>query len=131
MSRLELVLDTYLSVGTPVQHALPKLLAAGDTTRAAIRTLVRANLATLKAALPPIATVLPVEGGWYAVVRVPETMSDEAWAVTLATRYDVFVHPGYFFDMTRGAFLVVSLLAPEADVREGAARIAACLEATA
>lgn len=127
MARLELVLDTYLSVATPVQHALPRLLEAGEVTRAAIRCRVRANLATLKATLPPIASVLPVEGGWYAIVRVPETASDEAWAVTLVTRYDVHVHPGYFFDMTRGAHLVVSLLTPEAELAAGASRIAACI----
>jgi hypothetical protein len=37
----------------------------------------------------------------------------------------VHVHPGYFFDMTRGAHLVVSLLAPEATFAEGARRILA------
>ena len=53
-----------------------------------------------------------VEAGWYATLRVPETRSDEAWAIELLERDGVYVHPGYFFDM-RGAHLVVSLLTPE------------------
>jgi hypothetical protein len=35
------------------------------------------------------------------------------------------VQPGYFFDMGRGAYLVVSLLTPEPTFAEGMKRIAA------
>jgi alanine-synthesizing transaminase len=35
----------------------------------------------------------------------------------------VVVHPGYFFDMEGGAFLVLSLLTPPEDFREGLGRI--------
>lgn len=126
MSRLEIVLDAYLSVGTPVQRALPALLATGETTRRAIAERTRRNLATVRAAVAdaPSATVLDVEGGWYVTLRVPETMNDEEWATTLAAEDAVHVHPGFFFDIDRGAHLVISLLTPEADLREGIARIA-------
>ena len=67
--------------------------------------------------------MLGVEGGWYAIVRVPETQSDEAWALALVEA-GVQVQPGYFFDMGRGAHLVVSLLTPEDVFAEGASRIA-------
>lgn len=127
MRRLELVLDAYLSVGAPVQHALPGLLAAGESTRAAIAARTRANLAHLRelARASEATTLLDVEGGWYATLRVPETRSDEEWATLLVREDAVHVHPGYFFDMHRGAHLVVSLLTPEALLHEGAARLCA------
>ncbi len=125
MERLETVLDAYLSVGAPVQHALPELLRAGRTTSDAIRKRTRANLAEVRAAArrAPAMSVLDVEGGWYATLRVPETRSDEEWALALVEDEGVYVHPGYFFDMTRGAHLVVSLLTPEDDLREGMSRV--------
>lgn len=127
MARLELVLDAYLSVASPVQHALPTLLAARGATEGAIRARTRDNLATLRRAMSraPSASVLDVEGGWYAIVRVPEVESDEQWALELVTRDAVHVQPGYFFDMGRGAHLVVSLLTPEATFAAGIERVAA------
>lgn len=124
MERLETVLDAYLSVGAPVQHALPELLAAGRSTADAIRARTRANLATLRERCAGTrATVLATEGGWSAILRVPETESDEAWALRLVTEENVHVQPGFFFDLVRGAHLVVSLLTPEADLAAGLTRI--------
>jgi aspartate/methionine/tyrosine aminotransferase len=126
MARLDVVLDAYLSVGAPIQHALPEILRASEVTRAAVRTRTRTNLDVVRGVVRGSAmSLLDVEGGWYATLRVPETKSDEAWALELATEDSVYVHPGYFFDMSRGAHLVVSLLTPEAEFREGLARIAA------
>jgi len=127
MARLELVLDAYLSVSTPVQHALPALLAARAATEDAIRARTRANLAAVREAIEsaPSASVLDVEGGWYAIVRVPETQSDEEWALELVEKDGVHVQPGYFFDMPRGAHLVISLLTPESVLTQGMVRLAA------
>ena len=127
MARLELVLDAYLSVATPVQHALPTILATRTATEHAIRARTRANLDLLRATMKsaPSASVLDVEGGWYAIVRVPDVKTDEEWALELVTRDAVHVQPGYFFDMGRGAYLVVSLLTPEATFAEGMKRVAA------
>ena len=127
MARLELVLDAYLSVGTPIQHALPTILANRAVTEHAIRERTYTNLRVLREAMKcaPAASVLDVEGGWYAIVRVPETRSDEAWAIELVEQAGVHVQPGYFFDMSRGAYLVVSLLTPEDAFAEGSRRIAA------
>lgn len=125
LARLELVLDAYLSVATPVQHGLPALLASRATAEGAIRARIRANLALLRGAIgaAPAASVLHVEAGWYAVVRVPETRSDEEWTLGLVEEDSVHVQPGYFFDMDRGAHLVVSLLTPEAIFAEGVRRM--------
>lgn len=108
---LELIADNFLSVAMPVQAALPDLLRIGARIRAAILDRVRSNLALLRATLARRASisVLPVEGGWSATVRVPATMSDEETALALVER-GVAVHPGYFFDFPGDGFLVVSLL---------------------
>ncbi len=79
-TRLELIADTYLSVGTPVQVAAPQLLIAGagrasaDSSIACWRTTARL---TAVAAPQPPAEVLRAEGGWSAVVRIPHTMPED------------------------------------------------------
>jgi aspartate/methionine/tyrosine aminotransferase len=117
LERLELIADTYLSVSTPVQVAARRLLAAGASIQAAVLARVRANYAALVrlAAAAAAVDVLPADGGWSAVVRVPATRSEEDLVMDLLERDDVVVHPGYFFDFAHEAFLVVSLL-PEPEI---------------
>ena len=112
---LELIADTFLSVGTPVQVAAASLLQRGSAVRGAIHARARANLAAARriAASHPSCDLLPVEGGWSAVVRVPATRGEEALVLDLLARERILVHPGYFFDFEHEAFLVVSLLVPE------------------
>ena len=109
---LELIADTFLSVATPVQIAASRLLTAGGTVRSAIHQRVRHNLTVLRAAVRRFAAceILKVEGGWSAVIRVPSTCSEEQLVLDLLEREHVVVHPGYFFDFPREAYLVVSLL---------------------
>jgi alanine-synthesizing transaminase len=99
---LELIADTFLSVGTPVQVAAASLLDRGNL--AAARRIAAAH---------PSCTLLPVEGGWSAVVRVPATRGEEVLVLELLSRERILTHPGYFFDFEHEAFLVVSLLVPE------------------
>ena len=117
LARLELICDTYLSVATPVQHAVPALLAVGETVAAQIAERIRANYRTLQrlAADHAASRVLHAEGGWYAVIQVPATRSEETLVLELLERDHVLVHPGYFYDFPREAFLVVSLL-PDPDL---------------
>jgi aspartate/methionine/tyrosine aminotransferase len=125
LARLEVIADAYLSVSTPVQHAAGPLLAAGRDIRRQILERVRSNLRALveEAAGAPSCSVLRVEGGWSAVVRVPATRTEEQLVLELLERDAVLVHPGYFFDFPREAYLVVSLIPDPAVFREGAARI--------
>lgn len=129
MERLDLVADTYLSVGTPVQHAAASLLALRSCMQSQIMARVRANrtfaLEALRAAPEAGCAALHSEGGWYLVLRVPHILSEEAWALELLDRDGVLVHPGYFFDFPREAHLVVSLLVPENVFREGIAKLLA------
>ena len=124
LARLELVADTFLSVGMPVQRAAPAILARAADLRQPIRLRTAENLGTLRRGLAgSAASVLDVEGGWSAIVQVPSTRSEEEWALRLLQRDRILVHPGYFFDFDREAFLVVSLL-PLPDVfAEATARL--------
>ncbi len=125
LGRLELIADAYLSVGTPVQLALPALLATRVAAEQAIRERCRDNLEALRSALDgSAATVLHVEGGWYAVVRLPAIRSEEEWVLALLERHDVLVQPGWFYDFGTEPFVIVSLLTPGKELRDGARRLA-------
>jgi alanine-synthesizing transaminase len=108
----EVIADTYLSVSTPVQAAAAELLASGAVIRAQILARVRRNLDSLRslASHHPSCEVLRVEGGWCAVIKVPQLRGEEALVLDLLEKDNVLVHPGYFFDFAREAFIVVSLL---------------------
>ncbi len=119
LARLELVADTFLSVGTPVQRALPALLRSSEVVAGAIRERCRRNLGALREAVRgSAATVLDVEGGWCAVVRLPATRREEDWVLALLAG-GVLVHPGHFFDFDREPFVVVSLLPTEGEFDRG------------
>ena len=128
MGRLEVIADTYLSVSTPVQLALPEILARRGPVQAAVRARTAANLAALDAAIAaagehaPVRR-LPADGGWYAVLEVPRTRDEDAWVELLAREDGVIVHPGYFFDFAEEGTLVVSLLPEETAFREAITRV--------
>jgi alanine-synthesizing transaminase len=117
MAGLEIVADTFLSVSTPAQVALPALLERGAGVRESIRARIGRNLAALRAAAAgaPAVTLLPPAGGWCTVLQVPAVRSEESLVLDLVVRDGVLVHPGYFFDFPGEAFVIVSLL-PQPDV---------------
>ena len=123
----EVVADTYLSVSTPVQVATAELLTRGADIRRQIQSRTRRNLAALRAAavrLPEV-SVLSVEGGWSATVQVPRYRSEETLVLELLTADHVLVHPGYFFDFEREAYLIVSLLVDPHEFDEAVPRVLA------
>ena len=113
LARLELVADTYLSVNTPVQQALPALLAQAPRFQQALLARVRENRHQLLRARPREARwdVVPSHGGWSTVLRIPLAPGEEATCLALLEA-GVAVQPGYFYDFAGGAFLVLSLLPP-------------------
>jgi alanine-synthesizing transaminase len=124
LARIEIIADAFLSVGTAVQHAVPILLASRNTAQKAIRERTRANLGHVRGAVSGSAvSVLDVEAGWYATLRLPRTQSEEEWVLAFLEHDDVYVHPGHFFDFEQEAYVIVSLLTPEATFREGIHRI--------
>jgi aspartate/methionine/tyrosine aminotransferase len=123
--RLELIADTYLSVGTPVQWALASLLGSRQEIQSQILGRARANLALLRNKIGPGSPwqVLAVEGGWYAVIQAPRIHSEEEWVLTLLAEDNVLVQPGFFYDFEEEAFLVLSLLTPSERFGEGVQRL--------
>jgi aspartate/methionine/tyrosine aminotransferase len=121
LERLEVIADTYLSPNAPVQLATPVFLEQRPGFQKQVMGRVRRNLAELDEQLAGQKTCrrLEVEGGWYAVLRVPATSSDEEVAIELLTDGDIYVHPGHFFDFAGEGYLVVSLIAPEEEFAEG------------
>jgi alanine-synthesizing transaminase len=117
LAAYEIIADTYLSVSTPVQAAAAELIEHGAAIRTEILGRVRRNLDALRklAADVPSIDVLRVEGGWTAVVQVPQLRGEEALVLELLERDNILVHPGYFFDFAREAYLVLSLLIDPAE----------------
>lgn len=115
---LEVVADTFLSVSTPVQHALPELLRDGAGVRTQIHRRCQENLEHLQ----QVGSPLIVEGGWYAIQPI---QADEYETVLYLVReHNVQTQPGFFYDFDAGNQLVLSLLAPPEIFREGLERIA-------
>ena len=83
-------------MNAPVQIALPILLEQRHAFQMQLMSRVRRNLAELdrQLAAQKACMRLTVEGGWYAVLRVPATRSDEDLAIELLTTKGVYVHPG-------------------------------------
>jgi len=118
---LEWVADAYLTVGGPVQHALPALLARRHAFLGRVRARVAANRAALGAALAACgAELLPAAAGWTALVRLPDGVDADALALALLGR-GVAVHPGYFYDLDDGRHLVLSLVVRPETLAAGAA----------
>ncbi|HXV75238.1 MAG TPA: pyridoxal phosphate-dependent aminotransferase [Candidatus Polarisedimenticolaceae bacterium] len=112
VERLEFAADQYLSVATPVQLALPRLLTAGAEVRHALAERCHANLATLRerVARRSIVSLVVPEGGWSAVLRLPASVDEERFACDLLEHHGVAVHPGAPFGFPRPGYFVLSLL---------------------
>lgn len=125
---LEWIADTFLSVSTPAQLALPSMLEASAAVRNQILARAKENLASLREAVAQSPChVLNVEGGWYAVLQVPRTRGEEAWCLHLLATHNVLVQPGFFYDFETEAYLVLSLLTVPEIFRIGSQRILAAV----
>ncbi len=120
MSRLEVIADTFLSMNAPVQGAIPSWIAGRGPIQRQIVERAGTNLAELDRQLSSVDLVrrLGVEGGWYAVLRIPALQADEKTILELLER-GAWVHPGYFFGMEERGWLVLSLLGPVEEFRTG------------
>jgi aspartate/methionine/tyrosine aminotransferase len=124
MGRLEVIADTYLSMNAPVQWAVPVLLDQRKSIQRQLLERVKGNLAELDRQLAEQESCqrLNVDGGWYAVLRVPVTRSDEELAIELVREKRVLVHPGHFYDFPSDGYLVLSLITPQEEFGEGIGR---------
>jgi len=123
LARLELIADTYLSANTPVQEALPELIAMGSSRQEQLKRRLLTNLSAIEPLTRGSALAArPVQGGWSAVLSLPLTEPVD-WATTLLEEERVLVQPGWFYDFADERLIVVSLLTPEAAFVEGIGRI--------
>jgi aspartate/methionine/tyrosine aminotransferase len=125
--RLEFIADTFLSASTPIQLALPDLLSTRAGFQSQLLKRMHSNLKALDELLAPAPSCsrLRVDGGWYVVLRVPATSSDEELALALLENDHVLVEPGHFFDFAAEGHLVLSLMTPEAPFAKGVTRLLA------
>ena len=125
MARLEVIADTFLSMNAPLQLATPALLDQRKRLQPLLLDRLRVNLEELDRQLVhhPAAQRLQVEGGWYAVLRVPVTQSDEELAIRILRDSSVLVHPGHFYDFPTDGYLVLSLITPADEFREAVERL--------
>ncbi len=130
MARLDVIADTYLSMNAPVQWAVPVLMEQRKNIQRQLLERVERNLAELDRQLAgqKACQRLEVEGGWYAVLRVPVTRSDEELAIELVREKHVLVHPGHFYDFPGDGYLVLSLIGPAKVFGEGARRVLEALK---
>ncbi len=130
IQRLEILCDTFLSVNTLVQVALPKLFQCGETVRQQIQTRIKSNYLALQSLTNySTITTYQTEGGWYGILRVPQSKTDETWAIELLEKRNVHLFPGYFFDFQSEGNLVVSLLDEEKTFKQGIKELTSHVEA--
>lgn len=123
LRRLDMISDTFLSVNTPSQLALPGLLGRRDEIQAPLKARLAANHGVLREALTGTAgSLLPADGGWTAVIKVPRSRTEQQWALDLLGA-GVLVHPGFFFDFAEEGWLVVSLIPREEEFARAMAAV--------
>jgi aspartate/methionine/tyrosine aminotransferase len=125
LARLEVIADTYLSMGAPIQWAMPALLGQRRAFQKQVIDRVSENLSELDRQLARQKSCgrLEVEGGWNAVIRVPATRSNEDLALELLATQSVYIHPGHFYDFPAEGIVVVSLITPENEFSSGLRRL--------
>ena len=125
LARLEVIADTFLSMNAPIQLATPSFLELRHGFQKQVMARVRKNFAELDKQLSAQSSCarLEVEGGWYTILRVPLIRSDEDLAIDLLNAQGVYVHPGHFYDFAADGYLIVSLITPEQDFKEGIKRL--------
>jgi len=125
LERLEIIADSYLSLGAPAQNALPEWLRASAGVQRAICLRVNANLAALDEliAAQSLVTRLKVEAGWYAILRLPTSRMTKRSLSVCLKRKQVLAQPGHLFGMHGDCRLIVSLLTEETAFKEGVRRI--------
>ena len=129
--RLEILLDTYLSVNTPVQLCAQQLFTIGSDIRRQLSARTKRNLQFIREdfAGSPL-SVLHTEGGWSAIIQLPRTRGEEQWLLALLRDRNVLLQPGYFFDMPSEAYAVASLITDPEIFREGIRRARDFVSAT-
>ena len=125
LERLGVVADTFLSVGSPVQAALPQLLVQSDAVHVELNARLSLNRASLNRACEQThgaVRVLPSHGGWSAILELPRVVTEAEWQARFSA-VGVKVSSGALFDIPGGRSLVLSLIVEPALFREAMQRM--------
>ena len=124
LERLEVIADTFLSVNTPVQRALPQWLSNARGIQSQIQERISENRQFLTKNLKGRGVqLLQADGGWSAVLKIPSVEDEESWAMKLLEKERLLVYPGYFFDFPEPGIGVISLLLSPEIFQEGVSRL--------
>lgn len=125
------IADLFLSVGAPVQAALPRLLEDRAGFQERVRARMGRNLGILRNAANAGRgwSLLPGEGGWSAILRRTHEgdvspHAGQGIAEGLLEARDIVVHPGFFYDLPESD-VVSSLLVEPSVLEEALSRMAA------
>ncbi|MEK7264340.1 MAG: pyridoxal phosphate-dependent aminotransferase [Bacteroidota bacterium] len=131
VKKLEIICDTFLSVNTAIQHAFPSLMNCSNVIQKEISERIHCNYKILLNEFQHTSvTVLKTNGGWCAILHLPNIFSDEQWAKKILLEENIFVHPGYFYDFDGGSFIVLSLITRHDEFLQGIQRIKNNVEKT-
>ncbi len=124
--RLEIIADTYLSLATPIQLALPELLHWRKMIQSQVQRRIQRNLQILEEVFgntDHIRYKLPA-GGWYSILQSKSFLDDQEMCLKLLKKEKVLVHPGSMFGLDADAGYFVLSLLPENDLfQEGLTRV--------
>ncbi len=124
LARLEIIADTFLSVSTPAQLALPEWLNGSASYRQQILARIACNLALLRNAH---IDMYDVSAGWNAIIRVPRLFDEESAFATLR-RAGVLTHPAHFYGLNDGRRVVISLIVRAETMRKATEAIRALID---
>ncbi len=127
IERLEVIADTYLSVNTPIQNALPQILPLRNQIQEQIKNRVQTNFEFLKALLSTHSQteILNIDGGWYTILKIEGIEDEDAWTLQLLKEKGVLIHPGHFYNFSQSGYFVISLLTPAHTFQEGLKKVLA------
>lgn len=123
LDRLDHINDAYLSASSLVQASVPEILKHEQARRRPVQERIALNETTLASALEPTCiTLLRLEAGWTALLRLPAVATEDEFGWELAKR-GVWAHQGGFYDLPWEPCLAVSLLTPPELLMEGVRRL--------
>ncbi|MGI6524232.1 MAG: pyridoxal phosphate-dependent aminotransferase [Bdellovibrionota bacterium] len=117
--KLEFLNDTYLNASSLSQSVIPRLFQEGHTFQKEMLARIKENVSFVKGSLerlgfPPINSN---GGGTFLLVSLPDGLDEEEFVIRLINA-GVFLHPGYFYNVT-GNHLMISCLPPKEKLEEG------------
>lgn len=120
---MEFIADTYLSVSSPVQHAAVDWLTKRSQLQAPVRERCHQNLELLQQyATGGAFSLLPVQAAWVALLRCHKSREEDEWVLALLEQ-NIWIQPGFYYDLSGGPHLVFSLLTPPSESMQGLAAI--------